>query len=372
MIKHSLNFVILFFTFISCNTSVKEEGNIQILDLDMRKDSVLKVAEIKCIPLETREESLFHEMSKVICRNNKFYIFDRKGKSILIFDHHGSFMRKIHAAGSGPEEYVEPSDIDVDERGNIYVADNSTQRIVVFPESPNETISVIAIDRYFLEFVVADSDFIYLSDVVSDGEMNIKLAKYNRQSKKLDIIEESNLNNNGKVSRFAKHYFYRSNEMLYYYKRFSPYIYRISGDESIIDFKIKSKWFPTKDKVMEWETKGMQAVIEDAKYIRDISACYETNNDLFLVSQTTPSLYTVLNKKTGNIYNSFFFNDKRLDECIHVLSSDGKYYVSTCPSTSKTVSYILSENSSIDPICLKRIESLTEDSNPVLVLFRFD
>lgn len=66
------------------------------------------------------------------------------------------------------------------------------------------------------------------------------------------------------------------------------------------------------------------------------------------------------------------FNDKRLDSCIHVLSSDGKFYVSSFLPTSKTISYILSNDNLTDSAHLKCIENLTEDSNPVLVLFRFE
>lgn len=374
MIKQALSFFTLFLMLYSCDMSVKEKRgeDIQVLDLDMRSDSALKVAEVKYVPLETKEESLFHEMSKVICRNNHFYIFDRTGKSIFVFDNNGLFIKKIHSVGSGPKEYIEPSDIDVDDSGNIYVSDNATQRILVFPELQNVAVSTINIERYFWEFAVADSNFVYLSDVVANGKMNIKLARFDIYKKQFDILEESNLDNTGKLTRFAKHYFYRSNRNIYYYKRFSPYIHRISGAEVTKDIEIQSNWFPDKDKIEQWNAEGILSMMADVKYIRDISACYETDNTFFIVSQTTPSLYTIIDKKTKYIWNTYSFNDKRLDNCIHVLSSDGKYYISSCLPTSKNISSILSENSPTDSLSLKRIESLTEDSNPILVLFRFE
>lgn len=374
MIKRSLCILTLILMLCSCDTSVKEKKgeDIQVINLDMRLDSALKVVEVKYVPLETKEESLFHEMSKVISRNNHFYIFDRKGKSIFVFDGNGLFIKKIHSVGSGPEEYIEPSDIDVDDLGNIYVSDNATQRILIFPESQNGVVSTINVERYFGEFAVADSNFIYLSDVVANGKMNIKLARFNRYNKQLDILEESNLDNTGKLTRFAKHYFYRSNRNIYYYKRFSPYIQHISGAEVTKDIEIQSKWFPTKDKIAQWNAEGMLSMMADMKYIRDISACYETDNTFFIVSQTTPSLYTIIDKKTRNICNTYSFNDKRLDNCIHVLSSDGKYYVSSCLPTSKNITSILSGHTPTDSVSLKRIESLSEDSNPILVLFRFE
>ena len=374
MMKRVAGLIVFFLLIFSCNTSVKEneENYVRTINLDTHLNFDMKVAEVKYIPLETKEESMFHEMSKVIYRNNLFYIFDRKGKAIFVFDNNGMFIRKIHNVGGGPEEYIEPSDVDVDKLGNIYVSDNATKRIIVYPESQNETVNVIDIDRYFWEFAVADSNFIYLSDVVSKGKMNIKLAKYNRHNKHFDILEESDLDETGNLAHFAKHYFYRSNDEIYYYMRFSPCIYRIGGAEVTKDFKIQSKWLPTKDKIMQWKAGGMQSIITDEKYMRDISACYETDNTFFIVSQTTPSLYTIINKKTQKVYNMHLFNDKRLDSCIHVLSSDGKFYVSSFLPTSKTISYILSNDNLTDSAHLKCIENLTEDSNPVLVLFRFE
>ena len=91
--------------------------------------------------------------------------------------------------------------------------------------------------------------------------------------------------------------------------RFSPCIYRIGGAEVTKDFKIQSKWLPTKDKIMQWKAGGMQSIITDEKYMRDISACYETDNTFFIVSQTTPSLYTIINKETAvsNLLQRFTF-----------------------------------------------------------------
>lgn len=374
MKKEIVGFTILCLGFFSCNISKqdKEDNYKQVVNLDLQLDCSPKVAEIKCVPLETNDESIFNDVSKLIYRNNRFYIFDREGKSVFIFDNNGTFIRKIHAVGGGPEEYIEPSDMDVDEKGNIYISDNPKQRILVFSDLPNEPVRIIPVGDFFLEFAVVDSNFIYLSDVVSDKKMDIKLAKYDCGNKKLEILEKSNIDDKGGLTRFAKNYFYRSNDKLFYYKRFTPSIYNLSGHEMVEKFKLESEWYPTEDKILQWKTEGMQAMIGDYKYIRDISACYEADNSFFIVSQTTPSLYTIISKNSNKIYNFNSFEDKRLRNCIHVLSSDYHSYVSICPPTSKTMQHIIAADNLTDSICLKRIENLVEDSNPILVLFRFD
>lgn len=225
--------------------------------MDLQLDCSPKVAEIKCVPLETNDESIFNDISKLIYRNNRFYIFDREGKSVFIFDNNGTFIRKIHAVGGGPEEYIEPSDMDVDEKGNIYISDNPKQRILVFSDLPNEPVRIIPVGDFFLEFAVVDSNFIYLSDVVSDKKMDIKLAKYDCGNKKLEILEKSNIDDKGGLTRFAKNYFYRSNDKLFYYKRFTPSIYNLSRHEMVEKFKLESEWYPTEDKILQWKTEGM-------------------------------------------------------------------------------------------------------------------
>lgn len=333
--------VLICFTCIACKASKDKEESAIIVDLDIKLDSMPKVTEVRCIPLETNEESMFSNITKLIYRNNLFHIFDREGKAVLVFDSIGTFIRKIHAVGGGPDEYVEPSDMDVDSEGNIYIADNPRHHILKFSNSGNKPIDIIPIEKYFWEFAVTDSNYIYLSDVVTDRKMNIKLAKYDCQNQKMEILENSELDKQGKLPRFSKHYFYRSDNKLFYYKRFTPYLFNLSKrDTTEKDLKLISEYYPTKEKISEWETGGIQAMMSDYNYIHDISACYETDNSIFIVSQTMPSLYTVIDKHSKRVYNFNSFKDKVLQNCIHVLSSNYRSFVSVCQPTSEMIGYI--------------------------------
>lgn len=366
------NFLFVCLTMVSCSIPKENEEPAFIVDLDIKLDSMPKVKEVRCVPLETNEESMFSNITKLIYRNKLFHIFDREGKAVLVFDSIGTFIRKIHVVGGGPDEYIEPSDMDVDNEGNIYIADNPRQHILKFSNSGNKPVDIISVNKYFWEFAVSDSNIIYLSDVVEDRKMNIKLARYNRQNQKMEILKSSDLDTQGELPRYSKHYFYRSDNKLFYYKRFSPYIYNLSKrDTTEKDLKLISEHYPTKEKISEWETGGIRAMMSDYNYIHDISACYETDNSIFIVSQTMPSLYTVIDKHSKRVYNFNSFKDPRLQNCIHVLSSNYRSFVSVCPPTSETIRHIESINLS-DSISTNRLAGLSEDSNPVLVLFNFD
>jgi hypothetical protein len=70
---------------------------------------------IEFIPLETTNESLIAEINKLICMEDRFFVFDSDiGRNVFIFSGNGKFIRKI-PIGEGPEEIHNPGDIAVDE-----------------------------------------------------------------------------------------------------------------------------------------------------------------------------------------------------------------------------------------------------------------
>lgn len=67
----------------------------------MVEDSVLM------FPLETTDDCLIGEVTKLIYQNNLIYIADNTSRSIFVFDMSGKLKTKIHANGNGPGEYTE-------------------------------------------------------------------------------------------------------------------------------------------------------------------------------------------------------------------------------------------------------------------------
>lgn len=68
------------------------------------------------ITLETNDESIMGEISKIIFYENKYYLLDRsKGKKIYVFDDKGNFIRSIGKKGNGPGEYSNLEDFTINE-----------------------------------------------------------------------------------------------------------------------------------------------------------------------------------------------------------------------------------------------------------------
>lgn len=89
-----------------------------------KKDlSLQDIAEVRYVPLETSDESLFKNIRWVAMRDDKIVITDFS-KQVLVFDSAGRFISKIAREGPGPQEYRIMANTAVDfDRQLVYVED---------------------------------------------------------------------------------------------------------------------------------------------------------------------------------------------------------------------------------------------------------
>lgn len=103
---------ILISTLYSCR---KDNNNEICVDIEQRdKVSMSDIfSKIVIIPLETNDQSLIKEVSKIIEIDHKYYIFDFPKSEILIFNANGKYLTKIANRGYGPDQYNNISDFDI-------------------------------------------------------------------------------------------------------------------------------------------------------------------------------------------------------------------------------------------------------------------
>lgn len=95
---------------ISCthtNTQI-DLGIYTQINLDDKDDEVSihdLFSEIDIIPLETNDSSLFSWAKSFFIQNETIYIWDQKLEDILLFRTDGKFISKLNKKGNGPEEY---------------------------------------------------------------------------------------------------------------------------------------------------------------------------------------------------------------------------------------------------------------------------
>lgn len=363
-----LFFVLLSFVCLSC--SVRDNGlqATYTIDLDSALQVLPEMTDVECIPLETNDASLIADIDKILYRNSIFYVFDKVGKKILLFDKQGNFLKSIHKIGQGPGEYTEPCDMDIDDEGNIYLSDWATQSIIVYKNGDGSDYEVIRIGEHFLDFAVVGNS-IYLGLVYQEGEARQNLVVWSRKDEKISVVKENLLLEGNKLPYRAKHYIFRSGDKAFYYERFNPYIYQLEeyNIDSCINFS--SKKMPTKEDVKLWaQGNPMEQIQKSFQYIADVSACYETDDCISIVFQSIPASYGIIDKKSGMKYY-VSSKDAAAIPAKGICAIAGDSLVSYFNPVDENIEKVFQMLP--DKEKAEELRALSEDANPILLLFKF-
>ena len=123
-----LKICLVFFLLVGCQTNKteKESGNHIKLNINPKnKESILLssfVDSIEFIHLNKAGNEIISNISKVQLFNNNIFILDREGNAIFVFKKDGSFVKKIQNTGRGPGEYLQLVDFDISSNG-IFLLD---------------------------------------------------------------------------------------------------------------------------------------------------------------------------------------------------------------------------------------------------------
>lgn len=95
----------------------------QIINIDVeRLDKVYFkdiFKSINFIPLRSAGNSTIQTINKVKFFNNKYYLLDRRGSAIYIYDTTGNFARKLQLPGNGLAKFENVEDFDINEKTSI-------------------------------------------------------------------------------------------------------------------------------------------------------------------------------------------------------------------------------------------------------------
>ena len=126
MKKAKLYLAILLLTGCYNNRSDINRNDHQTLNIEPRQTNSLLLSSfvdsMAFVPLETKNNELINNITKVQYYNNNFYILDRANKSIFVFNSIGSFLKKLQRRGKGPGEYMQLEDFEVNNNG-IFLLD---------------------------------------------------------------------------------------------------------------------------------------------------------------------------------------------------------------------------------------------------------
>ena len=127
----NLGLVIICLLLFSCqpkNIKFGTEGGIDV-NLDILRGVEIHTSDLfksaHTIILETKPECIVGNVDDILVFEREFYLLDKKGKSLFVFDMNGKFIRRIGKLGRGPGEYLYIFDFTIDPLNReIYVLDN--------------------------------------------------------------------------------------------------------------------------------------------------------------------------------------------------------------------------------------------------------
>lgn len=82
---------------------------------------------VKCIPLTMQDSIVMDELTQVIVKDSFIYAADRA--SLYKFSLTGELMSVVNHRGSSPTEYINISDFQVDEDGNVWVLSRNNKAL---------------------------------------------------------------------------------------------------------------------------------------------------------------------------------------------------------------------------------------------------
>lgn len=311
------------------------------------------VEEVRYVELETNDEGLIGNVSKLITYKNKIYITDRFiASKIYIFDTDGHFHTTVSSIGKGPGEYMTLEDIAIDSyRDELLISDASNQKIIVFDlegkflrefKTPYWVSGVFALRDHYL---------LYLYDTNDEKHNLVVLDKHN-----LEIVNKLFRKVIGRDGfTLSTPFFQGSKETLFTFSLVNE-IYNITDIET---GNIKTKYildFEGYPPLKEFEQKSTDEVYD---FMTDGAHCYSP----FSFNET--ERWLLFNFMLGD-QKKFAFYDKHAKH-IHLADKvinniDGKPFSMPHFSTGDEL---------ISVLYSFEVEGRNDELNPLLAFYRF-
>lgn len=313
IIFNTLLLVVIFLTSCATSGTLALSSDASIISLDGPIENV-RCEFIKKIPLKTIGNDVIGQVTNVIYRNERFYIFDRRQNIIWQFDKNGTFKNKLAAIGPGPGEYASIRSFDVTDDGLLYILDCHKRKINAYDADDLSFKSSIPLKYLSADMGVIDKDNIFVGNTSTGWNKREKLSKLEENGTNLHQILGYRNNDEYNLTSLGSTRFYRSGDGLVYYDRFSDAVYELNNDSICQILTIKSSKLPTDKQIEELientvkdRDNGISASFnygENNNVIWDITDIYFTPSWIYMTPQTRPLQHMFIDRKTNEVYEA--------------------------------------------------------------------
>jgi hypothetical protein len=360
------------------------------------------IKELKIIPLETTDESLLDDIYKILITETNIYIYDDfKGGGLAIFDKSGRFVKRI-SHGGGPGEIFRLWDVAYDMENNEILA--YQQPFLYHYSSNGEFIRREKLLFGFYNFMVTPDGYVFKTlheggnehlDNMTKYSMFITDRKFKLKAAGLPFLYPDVINYLG------KDLLYGNSRIITATHNFTDTIYQYESKNNrlkaayVLDYSKKK--FP--EQYLQRSFREFENETQQNDYYYYLGEYLETERqNVFFLRNEHIGMQTIVyrDKKSGNLTGGTFaaYDDiKEIPSMTFPYATSGDWFIASHfpdkkDSSPQLDNSILSDedktkllglkdssllNSSIlsdeDKVILK---NLTEDDNPVLVLFKLN
>lgn len=381
--------LIIAIVLISCKSEIKNKAGTDYIKISIPEkiDNPIQLDSIflkrKVIPLETANNCLIGEITKILFYKDRLFILERSRK-LLAFDINGKYLFDVGQEGRGPGEYSSIRDFDIDENGNVYIL--TYQKVLQYDNDGKY------LKRFSFDFVSNDSE-IFCNPlefaVKQDGNFYIWGGSFgikdNSEGKYFAMYEITEI---GKVINkyfplkysttqgFEKHRFTRYSNLFLIEPNYGvDTIYSLSNQELkpryYIDFGNKKMNVQVPE---GFGSSGEFKMKVDRLFYHNIHSCIETNEWLYFRFDHKMKRYNVYySKKLDKAFVSNYKTDSGLDGPVLITAVHENNFIGYCNSNSiiKSISESKKSNmvlSASEKAIIKDLADLQETDNPVLFI----
>jgi hypothetical protein len=333
------------------------------IDFSMLFDS------LEYVTLETTDDVLIKELTRVKYFDNKIFILDKTIQSLFAFDMDGKLIWKIHNFGEGPREYSQLTDFGIDENNHQLFLFSRLDKIQIYDLDGN----FVDEDRIPLignSFTV-DKDRMYLytggrSNWINNKDEQYNLLIYNKDGeikgeiplkKALDAVMIYNSPNS-----FCKY----ENEIRFFMP-FSNNIYSIQKDSVYIKYHFDFGDYNLPDNYFNNHTTDD---LDESKYAYGLNSyCENREYCSFEITLNGGSMKVLYAKKEKKIYLGLYDNVAYCFPTVFYITDS--YMVGARYAEDLFREYNHFKEKRKNTMLEKVISEITEDDNPVIFFCYF-
>ena len=342
-------------------------AKVDVSESDMGFD-VCQMADFeKVIPLETVGDALIGEIDKLEMDDSHIVILDKQMRTVWLFGIDGKFIRRIGRLGNGPKEYVSLDDMCFDkENGTVWIWDRIKQVMLEY-DLAGDFLKEVATGFSSNVFAKTNEGFwlyySYLKNpdnnslILVNEEMDHLVKGFFATRETFPVSLSS-----GFTSWAGKEYFYFP---------LSNVLYSLDGTEArpYIEFDFGERTLPY-SKIVNMSPEEYETLIDSGSYLGGLKNVQLSSKYCFFQFSSTvqnkyvTAYYGVLDLETLKVEVFSYLNGSDLlvdfSSLLCVTANDELVYP-ICPSKH-------------NPIYFDELRTLvpevTEDSNPVLALYK--